>query len=59
MEELQHLSSKDLKILLTLNRVDFKGCVERSELLERAERLWEDTAEQKKGENRNINFKIV
>ncbi|XP_057657608.1 E3 ubiquitin-protein ligase RNF34 [Diorhabda carinulata] len=42
-EELQNLSSKDLKILLTLNRVDFKGCVEKSELLERAERLWEDS----------------
>lgn len=48
-EELHNLSSKDLKILLRLNRVDFKGCVERSELLERAERLWEDTAEQRKG----------
>ncbi|KAJ8933934.1 hypothetical protein NQ314_013690 [Rhamnusium bicolor] len=47
-EELHNLSSKDLKILLTLNRVDFKGCVEKSELLERAERLWEDNNEQKK-----------
>ncbi|KAJ8960027.1 hypothetical protein NQ318_009464 [Aromia moschata] len=47
-EELQNLSSKDLKILLTLNRVDFRGCVEKSELLERAERLWEDNNEQKK-----------
>ncbi|KAJ8978041.1 hypothetical protein NQ317_013569 [Molorchus minor] len=44
-EELQNLSSKDLKILLTLNRVDFKGCVERSELLQRAERLWDDNNE--------------
>ncbi|CAG9836631.1 unnamed protein product [Diabrotica balteata] len=47
-EELHNLSSKDLKILLTLNRVDFKGCVEKTELLERAERLWEDTNDSKK-----------
>lgn len=50
-EELHTLSSKDLKILLTLNRVDFKGCLEKSELLERAERLWEDTNELRKGTN--------
>lgn len=49
-EELHTLSSKDLKILLTLNRVDFKGCLEKSELLERAERLWEDTNELRKEE---------
>lgn len=52
IEELQNLSSKDLKILLTLNRVDFRGCVEKSELLERAERLWEDATEQKKGKSK-------
>ncbi|XP_023014304.2 E3 ubiquitin-protein ligase RNF34 [Leptinotarsa decemlineata] len=47
-EELHNLSSKDLKILLTLNRVDFKGCIEKNELLERAERLWEDNNELRK-----------
>ncbi|KAG5880544.1 hypothetical protein JTB14_026777 [Gonioctena quinquepunctata] len=47
-EELHNLSSKDLKILLTLNRVDFRGCVEKNELLERAERLWEDSNELRK-----------
>lgn len=25
-----------------LNRVDFKGCCEKSELLERVQRLWDD-----------------
>lgn len=41
-DDLTNLSSKQLKQLLTLNRVDFKGCVEKSELLERAKRLWND-----------------
>ncbi|CAG9821962.1 unnamed protein product [Phaedon cochleariae] len=54
VEELHNLSSKDLKILLTLNRVDFKGCVEKSELLERAERLWEDSCEQNKETPENM-----
>ncbi|XP_043283382.1 E3 ubiquitin-protein ligase rififylin [Venturia canescens] len=39
--DLENLSVKQLKILLRTNRVDFKGCVERSELLDRATRLWE------------------
>lgn len=33
---------KQLKQLLTLNRVDYKGCVEKGELLERVARLWID-----------------
>lgn len=34
---------KELKQLLMLNRVDFKGCCEKTELLERVQRLWTDT----------------
>lgn len=41
-EELEDLSVKQLKEVLMLNRVDFKGCCEKSELLERVQRLWDD-----------------
>lgn len=34
---------KELKELLALNRVDFKGCVEKAELVERANMLWIDS----------------
>lgn len=47
IEELNNLSVKQLKELLTLNRVDYKGCVEKNELLDRAERLWKDTVQLK------------
>ncbi|XP_060529445.1 E3 ubiquitin-protein ligase rififylin [Cylas formicarius] len=52
-ENLNQLSAKDLKILLTINRVDFKGCIEKGELLERAQRLWEDN-KQNQGTAENI-----
>ncbi|KAF5306148.1 hypothetical protein FQR65_LT07424 [Abscondita terminalis] len=42
IEQLNELSIKQLKELLTLNRVDYKGCVEKNELLDRAQRLWKD-----------------
>ncbi|KAJ8680247.1 hypothetical protein QAD02_016034 [Eretmocerus hayati] len=42
LPELEQLSVKQLKDLLRANRVDFKGCVERRELLDRACRLWEE-----------------
>ena len=40
LSELEYLSVKQLKNLLSVNRVDYKGCVERAELLDRASRLW-------------------
>ncbi|XP_055688234.1 uncharacterized protein LOC129792866 [Lutzomyia longipalpis] len=40
--ELEKLSVKQLKEILMLNRVDFKGCCEKNELLERVTRLWND-----------------
>ncbi|XP_024945175.1 E3 ubiquitin-protein ligase RNF34 isoform X2 [Cephus cinctus] len=40
--ELECLTIKQLKELLSTNRVDFKGCVEKRELLTRATRLWTD-----------------
>lgn len=33
---------KQLKEILILNRVDFKGCCEKTELLERVLRLWRE-----------------
>lgn len=33
---------KQLKEILMLNRVDFKGCCEKTELLERVQRLWNE-----------------
>lgn len=41
-EELDELSVKQLKEILMLNRIDFKGCCEKSELFERVQRLWND-----------------
>lgn len=38
---LNELSVKQLKEILMLNRVDFKGCCEKQELLERVQRLWQ------------------
>ncbi|XP_070507254.1 putative leucine-rich repeat-containing protein DDB_G0290503 [Chironomus tepperi] len=42
--DLDYLSVKQLKELLALNRVDFKGCCEKQELKERVQRLWESYA---------------
>ncbi|KAK1118482.1 hypothetical protein K0M31_015178 [Melipona bicolor] len=42
LSELERLSVKQLKNLLSTNRVDYKGCIERYELLDRASRLWEE-----------------
>ncbi|XP_017771772.1 PREDICTED: E3 ubiquitin-protein ligase RNF34 [Nicrophorus vespilloides] len=54
-ENLNDLSVKQLKELLNLNRVDYKGCVEKAELLERVNRLWQDCHMRKTDES-NENF---
>lgn len=41
-DELELLTVKQLKEILMLNRVDFKGCCEKKELKERVQRLWHD-----------------
>uniref|UniRef100_A0A1I8FZC5 RING-type domain-containing protein n=2 Tax=Macrostomum lignano TaxID=282301 RepID=A0A1I8FZC5_9PLAT len=38
--QLDGLSIKEVKHLLAKNRVDYRGCIERSELLDRLRRLW-------------------
>lgn len=40
--ELEYLNVKQLKNLLSTNRVDYKGCLERQELLNRVTRLWQE-----------------
>lgn len=47
--DLDNLNVKQLKDLLAMNRVDYKGCIERTELLERAKMLWQDNARFKDG----------
>lgn len=47
LSELECLSVKQLKNLLSINRVDYKGCVERYELLNKASRLWEEYKQSK------------
>lgn len=40
--DLEDLSVKQLKEILMLNRVDYKGCCEKNELIDRVYRLWID-----------------
>ena len=47
--DLNALSIKQLKELLMRNRTDFKGCIERTELLQKANRLWSDYVVSRKG----------
>ncbi|XP_063377678.1 E3 ubiquitin-protein ligase rififylin [Cydia fagiglandana] len=47
LSALDALTVRQLKELLVRNRVEFRGCVERQELLVRAQRLWQDHARYK------------
>ena len=40
LEEVQELSVKQAKDILAMNRVNFKGVVEKDELLKHVSRLW-------------------
>lgn len=40
LKDLENLTVKQLKEVLMLHRVDYKGCCEKQELLDRVERLW-------------------
>jgi len=40
LEDLKELSTKQIKEMLAMNRVNFKGCVEKDELLKILQRLW-------------------
>lgn len=47
--ELEYLSIKQLKNLLSTNRVDYKGCIERQDLLNKVSRLWQEYSQSRKG----------
>ena len=49
LEDLQELSVKQCKEILALNRVNFKGVVEKDELLKILERLWKQEQKLKEG----------
>lgn len=55
--QIEGLNVKQLKELLILNRVDFKGCCERKELLERAERLWRENTKSREGKFKSTHSK--
>ncbi|XP_013099673.2 dentin sialophosphoprotein [Stomoxys calcitrans] len=42
LKQLENLSVKQLKEVLMLHRVDYKGCCEKTELLDRVGRLWKN-----------------
>lgn len=41
-DDLDSLTVKQLKEVLMVNRVDYKGCCEKQELLDRVVRLWKN-----------------
>ena len=43
------LSVRQLKRILLQNCIDYHGCVEKQELMDRVHRLWQEKAEQKGG----------
>lgn len=48
--QLEGLSVRQLKELLTRNRVEYRGCLERADLLTRAKMLYNDHAHYRDGE---------
>ncbi|CAG2175304.1 unnamed protein product [Oppiella nova] len=47
LDQLKELSVKQMKLILTRNFIDYKGCVEKEELFSKVERLWTDKQENK------------
>lgn len=47
--DIRKLSAKELKVLLDDNYVDYKGCVEKEELVQRVVMLWESKKMQQNG----------
>jgi len=48
-EDVEKLTVKQLKELLSLNRVDYRGCCEKPELMERVIRLWQEDSRTRQG----------
>lgn len=49
LEDVEKLTVKQLKELLSLNRVDYRGCCEKPELMERVIRLWQEDSRTRQG----------
>lgn len=49
LEDVEKLTVKQLKELLSLNRVDYRGCCEKPELMERVIRLWQEDSQTRQG----------
>jgi len=49
LSEIHSLSTRELKKILLVNCVDYKGCFEKSELIEKVKRLW--TSHKEEGSN--------
>lgn len=47
--ELEFLNIRQLKNLLSSNRVNYKGCIERKDLLNKVSRLWQEYNQSRKG----------
>lgn len=47
-DQIRQLSARQLKVLLARNFVDFKGCCERDELMQKVLRLWREKKEAQK-----------
>lgn len=45
--QISELSVKQLKLILQKNCINYKGCVEKRELLEKVVRLWQSRKEEK------------
>ena len=54
--QLKELSIKQLKIILQRNCIDYKGCIEKQELLDRVLRLWHARQEEKGTERKRDSF---
>ena len=53
-EDLEQLSAKQMKDLLAMNRVAFRGVVEKEELAKIIRRLWNQERRAKEGERENV-----
>ena len=56
IQDLQELSVKQCKEILAINRVNFKGVVEKEELLKILERLWKQEQRHKEGTRTSVSI---
>ena len=56
LEDLNELSVNQAKNILAMNRVNFKGVVEKEELLKIIERLWNQEQKAKLGKQLNLGY---